>query len=300
METGSFEEVAAGVRRLVAPNPSPMTGYGTNSYVIGASGNLLVVDPGPAIAGHMDALLSLHSAKSRIAAIVVTHAHLDHSQAAPMISRQTGAPTLALGAAGEARSELMRALAQQGLSHGGEGIDRNFRPDERLVAGQILSGDWGELEVMHTPGHMAEHICLRFGDILFSGDHAMGWSTSLVSPPDGDMGSYLASLRALLLRDWQLMLPGHGNAVRHVSQRLEELLEHRLEREQQIARALSHAPADCATLAKRIYTETPAALLPAAARNILAHLIDLYSRNVVSCSGTITNNTVFSLQTQEP
>lgn len=300
METGKFEEVALGIRRIVAPNPSPMTGFGTNSYVIGTAGDLVVIDPGPAIASHLDALLSLQSPANRIAAIVVTHAHLDHSQAAPLLSDRTGAPVLAFGAAGDTRSEVMVSLAKMGLSDGGEGIDRDFRPDQRLMEGQRLVGGWGELEVLHTPGHLAEHICLRFGDVLLSGDHAMGWSTSLVSPPDGDMGCYMASLRKLLQHDWSLMLPGHGSAVRHVSRRLNELLDHRLERERQILQALSISPANSATLAARIYTDTPPALLPAAARNILAHLIDLSSRNLVVASQAIRDDTVFSLQRQEP
>lgn len=281
MKAGAVETLEPGIRRILAPNPSPMTGPGTNSYLIGAGDGLLLVDPGPEDVGHRAAILAALAPGEHIAAIVVTHAHLDHSGGVAEMQRHTGAPTLAFGAAGEARSPLMQQLVRAGLTGGGEGIDGGFRPDRRLRDGETLSGPWGEVEVLHCPGHMAEHICLGFGGTLFSGDHAMGWSTSLVSPPDGDMGAFMTSLQRLMAREWRLMLPAHGQTVRPVAARLEELYRHRRMREAQICAALIDGPATAAELSRRLYTETPKALLPAATRNILAHLIDLLERNQV-------------------
>lgn len=271
-----------------------MTGPGTNSYLIGRGGDLLLVDPGPLIDRHLAALEAALEPGEKIAAIVVTHPHLDHSQSAPEMAYRTGAPILAFGAAGEARSPVMARLSTEGLTGGGEGVDQFFLPDRKVKDCEELSGDWGVVRAIHTPGHMAEHLCLAFGDVLFSGDHAMAWSTSLVSPPDGDMGAYMTSLASLAGRRWQLMLPGHGPEVRNVASRLEELLSHRRMREASILRALAQGRADAATLVHQIYTETPAALLPAAARNILAHLIDLAERNEVVADGSIRPDTVFA------
>ncbi len=293
MKAGAVETLEPGIRRILAPNPSPMTGPGTNSYLIGAGGGLLLVDPGPEDASHRDALLAALMPGEHIAAIVVTHAHLDHSGGVAEMRRLTGAPVLAFGAAGEARSPLMQHLVQAGLTGGGEGIDTGFRPDRRLRDGEFLNGPWGEVEILHCPGHMAEHLCLGFGGVLFSGDHAMGWSTSLVSPPDGDMGAFMASLKRLMAREWRLMLPAHGQAVRPVLARLEELYRHRQMREAQICAALAEGPATAAELARRLYTDTPEALLPAATRNILAHLIDLLERNQIHTPLPVTAGSPF-------
>lgn len=299
MIAGQAEWITENIRRVLAPNPSPMTGPGTNSYLIGRGGDLVLVDPGPMIDAHLDALRASLTAGERIAVIVVTHPHLDHSQSARALSGATGAPVCAFAAAGEARSPLMQRLATEGVTGGGEGIDHSFRPDRRLRDLQVLSGDWGDLVVRHTPGHMSEHLCLGLGTVLFSGDHAMGWSTSLVSPPDGDMGAYMASLQRLMHHDWTLMLPGHGAAVIDVADRLTALRDHRLMRESAIRAQLRNGPVSARKLAPLLYTDTPAALLPAAARNILAHLIDLTDRNLITPNGKIGPDTEFSCVSQE-
>lgn len=300
MQPGTVEDIAPGVRRLLAPNPSPMTGPGTNTYIIGDAHDLVLVDPGPILPDHIDRILTIPGKQQSFAAIIATHPHLDHSAAAPVIAEKTGAPVLAMGTAGSLRSATMQRLAGKGLSSGGEGVDSAFVPDHLLTDGQTISGDFGDLQVLHTPGHMAEHLSLAFGSILFSGDHAMGWSTSLVSPPDGDMASYYDSLQKLMARDWSLMLPGHGPSVRHVHRRLEELWSHRKMRESQILAALDQASGNCTQLAQWLYTDTPAALLPAAARNILAHLIDLEERNEVCADGWPDQDTVFARKTKLP
>jgi glyoxylase-like metal-dependent hydrolase (beta-lactamase superfamily II) len=294
MQAGVAEWVAPLVRRILAPNPGPMTGAGTNSYLLGQGGGLVLVDPGPMIEAHVQALLAALDPGERIERIVVTHAHLDHSAAAPRLSALTKAPVLAFGQAQSGRSALMQQLARQGLQGGGEGIDMAFRPDQTLADGARLDLGGAEIEVIHTPGHMGNHICLCLGSTLLSGDHAMGWSTSLVSPPDGDMSAYLQSLDRLRAQDWQTMLPGHGPEVPDPAERLQTLYEHRKHREAQILTALATAPGNARTLAAQIYSDTAPALMPAAARNVLAHLLDLAERSIVEPKGPLQEDTVFS------
>lgn len=264
---------------LRANNPSTLTGTGTNTWLVGATA-LAVIDPGPDDPAHLAAILAAVRPGQRISHILVTHAHRDHSALAPRLAEATGAPVLAFGTATEGRSPLMARLAP-GLPATGEGLDLAFAPDLRLAEGDTLSGpDWS-LTALHTPGHLGGHLCLALGDTLFSGDHVMGWATSIVSPPDGDMGAYMASLDRLTARLWQRFLPGHGDPVDHPADRLQELITHRRQRERQILHALADGPVRIPSLTARIYHDIPRALLPAAERNVFAHLVDLTSRNLV-------------------
>ena len=267
------------VRTLLAPNPSPLTGAGTNTWLVGATA-LAVIDPGPDDPAHLAAILDAVLPGQQISHILVTHAHRDHSALAPRLSAATGAPVLAYGRATDGRSPLMASLAP-GLPATGEGLDRGFTPDQRLADGDMLSGSDWSLSALHTPGHLGGHICLALGDTLFSGDHVMGWATSIVSPPDGDMGAYMASLHRLAARDWRRFLPGHGAPVETPAARVQELITHRLGREALILGALAEGPASIPALTARIYTDIPRHLLPAAERNVFAHLLDLASRNLV-------------------
>ena len=304
MRAGVVDWVTPDIRRILAPNPSAMTGPGTNTYLIGQGKGLIVVDPGPENAAHMAAILSALAPDERVTSIVVTHAHKDHSTAAPDLSARTGAPVLAFGDARSGRSAVMQDLAKAGLTGGGEGVDHAFRPDRLLADGDVLDvsdrdggdKDGGDktVRVLHTPGHMGGHICLGFGDVLLSGDHAMGWASSLISPPDGDMRDYLASLSRLAAGDWSLMLPGHGPAVPQVAARLHALIRHRREREAQVMHALSLGPTDCVHLTQQIYHDVPPALHPAAQRNTLAHLIELTTRKAVVCTGVPGPQTIFT------
>lgn len=271
---GAPETLAPGLRRIVAPNASPMTYRGTNTYLVG-TGGLAVIDPGPMIEAHLDAILAALTPDQRITHILVTHAHLDHSPLARTLSEATGAPVLAFGDATSGRSAAMQALAESGMVGGGEGVDAGFVPDACLPDGALVSGDGWQLEALHTPGHFGNHLSFAWGDMLFSGDLVMGWASSLVSPPDGDLTAFMASLARLAARRWSCFHPGHGAPVERPAARLTELRDHRLMREAQILTALRSGADDAAGLAARIYTETPAALLPAATRNVLAHLIDL-------------------------
>ncbi|QJF51034.1 MBL fold metallo-hydrolase [Roseobacter ponti] len=284
---GVAEETEPGLRRILAPNPSPMTFRGTNTYLLGTR-DLAVIDPGPVSETHLQAILDAVLPGQRISHIIVTHAHLDHSPLAAGLSAATGAPVLGFGPADAGRSEVMTRLALTGLTEGGEGIDVAFSPDEALADGDILKGDGWSLEVLHTPGHIGNHICLGWGDRCFTADHVMGWASSLVSPPDGDLTDFMASCARLMTRDWRIFYPGHGAPVTDPEARLEWLMAHRRSREASVLKALSAGEATAARLAELIYTGTPAALLPAATRNVLAHLIDLHEKSLVSVDGDIS------------
>jgi len=278
---GVAETVAPGVRRLLAPNPSPMTYRGTNTYLVGET-DIAVIDPGPASLAHLEALLAALAAEQHVSHILVTHSHLDHSPLARDLQAATGAPILAFGPADAGRSPIMRELAAQGLVGGGEGIDQAFKCDRCLSDGAIVTGTNWRLEALHTPGHIGNHLCFAYGDMLFSGDHVMGWASSLVSPPDGDLTNFMASCRRLQRRRWQTFLPGHGDVIDAPDARLDWLIQHRLQREAAILTHLGAGPASASTLTSVIYSDTPAGLRKAAERNVLAHLVDLCQRDLVA------------------
>jgi glyoxylase-like metal-dependent hydrolase (beta-lactamase superfamily II) len=282
-----------GLVRLTAPNPSPMTFTGTTSYILGDS-RPLVIDPGPDDPRHLEALLTALAGR-RPEAIVVTHAHRDHSALAPALRQATGAPVLAFGPAGAGQSAVMRDLAKRGLSAAGEGADAGFVPDVTLADGDTLAFDGGRITALHTPGHFGNHLCLAWGESLFTGDHVMGWSTSIVVPPEGDMADYRASLRRLSQGRWTTALPGHGAPIPDPAARIAELIAHRAAREAAILTALAAGPADLMTLTRRAYADLAPALLPMAAQNALAHLIELAGQGRVSAPGLPAPGTVFAL-----
>ena len=265
------------LRRVRALNASPLTGTGTNTYVLGDD-RLVIIDPGPDLDSHL-ATLRATIAAATVAAILVTHAHLDHSALAPRLARLTQAPILAFGPAHSGQSPTMQRLAALGLT-GDEGADLRFHPDETLRDGAVLQLGGMQIVALHTPGHMGCHLCYALGETLFSGDHVMGWSTTLVSPPDGDMTDYMGSLARLSRHKWQRFFPGHGDPIDDPAQRLADLTQHRRAREAAILAALTQGPATPASLAARIYHDTPSALIQAATRNVLAHLIDLTQRGL--------------------
>jgi len=289
---GEAHELAPGLRRILAPNPSPMTYRGTNTYLLG-TGDLAVIDPGPEIPDHLGAILAALQPGQRISHIIVTHTHVDHSPLARPLSAATGAPVLAYGDALAGRSAVMSGLALTGLVGGGEGIDHHFRPDRTLCDGEVIEGDDWALEVIHTPGHLGNHIALGWGGACFTADHVMGWASSLVSPPDGDLTDFMVSCHSLRARNWQVFHPGHGAPVTDPLGRLDWLISHRLAREASILSALSDHPATARALAERIYTDTPTTLLSAAERNVLSHLIDLQGKSRVSPEGTLAAHATF-------
>ncbi len=284
--------LAPGLRRVLAPNPSPMTYRGTNTYLLGET-DLAVIDPGPAIPDHLEAILAAVGTDQRISHILVTHSHVDHSPLARPLAERTGAPIHAFGGPEAGRSAVMKKLADKGLAGGGEGIDTAFSPDIVLADGDMIEGRGWELEVIHTPGHLGNHIALAWGSHCFTADHVMGWASSLVSPPDGDLTDFMAACRRLRARNWEIFHPGHGAPIEDPAGRLDWLIAHREAREAQIRAALAQEPGTAADLARRIYTDTPASLLPAAGRNVFAHLVDLHGRKLVSASPELAVEAVF-------
>ncbi|SLN66796.1 Hydroxyacylglutathione hydrolase [Roseovarius litorisediminis] len=289
---GVPEDLGHGIRRVLAPNPSPMTFRGTNTYLIGTT-DLAVIDPGPDDPAHLQAILRALRPEQNITHIFVTHAHLDHSPLAPVLAEKTGARVHAFGTASAGRSAVMTELADTGLMGGGEGVDQDFTPDITLTDGAVVSGkDW-RLTAHWTPGHFGNHLCFAMDDIIFTGDLVMGWASSLVSPPDGDLTCFMASCARLLNMQACVLHAGHGAPVTNPKARLEWLMNHRRSREAEILKHLSKGPATASTLAKAIYTDTPTALIPAATRNVLAHLIDLKGKSLVDTRTALTAESVF-------
>ncbi len=291
-EPGIAEQLEPNVRRVLAPNPSPMTFRGTNTYLVGTT-EIAVIDPGPDHPEHLRAILAALTPEQTITHIIVTHAHLDHSPLARVLSEETGAAIYAYGDVDAGRSAVMQHLADTSLAGGGEGVDADFVPDRVVCEGEVLRGRGWALEVIHTPGHFGNHISLAMEDMCFCGDHVMGWASSLVSPPDGDLTDFMASCEKLRARDWRVFHAGHGAPIKDPAARLDWLMTHRRGREAEILEALAKQPANAETLAAMIYTETPAALLPAATRNVFAHLVDLHGKNQVAAQEALSAEAVF-------
>jgi len=289
---GEAEALQPGLRRIVAPNPSPMTWRGTNTYLLGTRG-LAVIDPGPDDPAHLAAILRAVGPGQHISHILVTHAHLDHSPLSRALSRETGAPVLAYGDAQAGRSAVMQMLADQGLAGGGEGVDAAFAPDQVIADGQDINGDGWSLRVLWTPGHFGNHLAFLWGDVAFCGDLVMGWATSLVSPPDGDLTDFMASCDRLRAAAPRVLHSGHGAAMTDPMARIDWLLAHRRTREAAILDALAKGPSDIRSLTRMIYTDTPPELLPAAERNVFAHLVDLLQKSQVRPHGLLSASTIF-------
>ena len=292
-EPGRSELLEDGLRRVLAPNPGPMTHWGTNTFIIG-EGSVAVVDPGPEDEAHLNAILRATEAET-VTHILVTHAHMDHSPLAATLSRKTGAPVYGFGPAEAGRSPVMAALADAGLSGGGEGVDRTFAPDVVVTEGSRIEGDGWEIGVLHTPGHFSGHLAFAFADALISGDHVMDWSSSLVSPPDGDLGAFMRTSARLRDAGHARLYPAHGNAINDPTGRLAWLLDHRQSREAQILATLGQVPKSVPDLTASIYTDIPFAMLPAAERSVFAHLIDLHERNLARAVPRLSQDAQFSL-----
>ena len=280
-----------GLRRLIAPNPSPMTERGTNTYLLGNAKALAVIDPGPADDHHLAAILDAVGDRE-VTQILVTHAHLDHSPAARPLARRTGAPVLAYGDALTGQSERMEGLRDLG---GGEGVDAAFRPDRRLADGEVIETPAGPVTCLWTPGHFGNHMAFLWNGAAFSGDLVMGWASTFISPPDGEIAAFLASCHRLKDHIPRQLYPGHGAPVDDPAERIDWLIAHREAREAQVMAALSDSPGTPAAIARRIYVDMPHAMLPAAARNVLAHLIDLADRGRVKPDGSIHPDATFRL-----
>jgi glyoxylase-like metal-dependent hydrolase (beta-lactamase superfamily II) len=273
--TGIVQTVHPLVRRILAPNPSPFSYTGTQTYIVG-QGEVAVIDPGPGDAAHVAAIMEATS-DEKIVAIACTHTHHDHSPAATPLRAMSGAPVIGCAPL---------VLADDG-PRADAGFDASYAPDKVLADGERISGAGWTLEAVATPGHTSNHLCFALPEaqILFTGDHVMGWSTSVISPPDGDMAAYMASLERLMGRDDLLYYPAHGEAIENPRRLVRGMMGHRRQREGQILRILKEAPAEVAAMVARMYVGIDPRLHGAAGRSVLAHLIDLRDRGVVGEEG---------------
>lgn len=280
LRPGLAEEVVPGVRRVLCDNPGPFTFTGTVSYIVGR-GKVAIIDPGPDSEAHARALLDAVRGET-VTHIFVTHTHKDHSSNAARIKAATGARVYAEGPhrASRPRFESEKYKPESGA-------DRGFDPDVRLGDGDGVTGEGWTLEAVATPGHTANHMVFAWKErsLLFAGDHVMGWSTSIVAPPDGSMVDYMASLEKLSQRDEQLYFSGHGPEIRDAPRFVRFLARHRRAREASILHRLAKGEADIPTLVRAIYIGLDARLSGAAGYSVLAHLEDLVARGLVLTDG---------------
>jgi len=285
--TGLSELCEPLVRRVLAPNASHYTYTGTQTYLVGSQNDVAVIDPGPAgtgVAGHADTQGEGHGdailaavGSARIAAILCTHTHRDHSPAAAELKALTGAPIIGCAPL---------AMEDDG-PRADAAFDPDYAPDRVLTDGERISGQGWTIEAVATPGHTSNHLCYSLVEsgALFTGDHVMAWSTSVVSPPDGDMAAYMASLDKLYARADTVYYPAHGPAVTKPRQLVRGMLGHRRSREAQILRLLEQDPQVIPDMVTAMYKGLDPRLIGAAGRSVLAHLIDLRHRGRVTSEG---------------
>lgn len=287
--------LAPGLRCLCAPNPGPMTERGTNTYLLGTR-DIAVIDPGPENAAHLAAILAALQPGQRVSHILITHSHRDHSPLARALAETTGARVHAFGPSHAGRTATQARLAAGGLVSGGEGVDVGFAPDIAMPdRARIAGSDW-TIVAHWTPGHMANHMCFEWveGNVVFTGDLIMGWASSLISPPDGDVGQFLQSLDRVEHLGAKVLHAGHGAPIEAPSARIAWLRAHRLERRARILAALGPSGVRLPDLLPRIYADVPQAMWPAASRNLFAHLIELVETGHAHATPTLGESALFS------
>lgn len=275
---GVPDAVLPSVRRVIADNPGPFTYTGTGTYIIGA-GDVAVIDPGPESPAHIDALMK-SLADEKVSHVLITHTHSDHCGGARAFADACGAPILAYGAHPVRKREDDAPALD-------EGADYSFAPDETIGDGAIVEGpDW-RIEAVHTPGHLSNHLCFALPQekALFTGDHMMGWATTVVAPPDGDMDAYIKSLDLLLARDDEVYLPTHGAPIENPHRFVRAVKTHRLMRDAQIIEQLKKGRTEIKEMVAAMYADIDKRLHGAAALNVLAHLIRLVRIGTVACDG---------------
>ena len=262
-----IEPVEAGIARVLAHNPSAFTFTGTQTYLIGET-ELAVVDPGPDLPDHVDALEAAIAGR-RVVAIMCTHTHRDHSPASRPLADRVGAPIIGCAPL---------AMKGTGLE---AGFDPDYVPDRVLADGEALQINGEDVVAVATPGHTSNHLCFAYRGALLTGDHVMGWSTTVVIPPDGDMAAYMASLDKLRQREDRIYYPAHGPAVTRPQQYVRSLIGHRLQRERQILTLVREQPRDVPDIVSASYPSLDQRLVLAAGASVLAHLMDLQRRGLV-------------------
>lgn len=274
---GVVRTVAPGIRRVVARNPSAFTFQGTGTYIVG-EGQVAVIDAGPRIEAHVEAILDALNGED-VTHILVTHTHTDHSPASALLKERTGAPTYGYGPHGSGRYLPGNEVE--------EGADWDFVPDIPVVHGQIIEGRGWSLECVHTPGHTSNHLCYQYRETqsLFSGDHVMGWSTTIVAPPDGDMSQYLCSLDGMLQRDDAVYWPTHGPCIAPPAPYVRSLIEHRMTRQKQILECLEQDIHTISDMVPGMYPHLDRSMHGAAAIQILSAILHLYTNGEVGCDG---------------
>ena len=264
------EQLEPGVARLLARNPSPFTYFGTQTYLVGKE-ELVVIDPGPDMPEHVDAIIAALDGRS-LAAIACTHTHRDHSPASRALKEATGAPIVGCAPL------VLESIGPRADAS----FDKQYAPDKVLSDGEAIDFDGGmKLVAVATPGHTSNHLCFAYGDALFTGDHVMGWSTTVVVPPDGEMGAYMRSLDLLRQRGDRIFYPAHGPAVTKPAQLVRGMIGHRLQRERQILKLVAEKARDIPDIVANAYPGLDQRLVPAAGGSVLAHLLDLRKRGLV-------------------
>ena len=286
---GEPRELAPGVVRLVANNPGPFTFKGTNTYLVGRGEELVLIDPGPEDAAHRDAILATVG-RRRVSHILITHTHRDHVDGLPALVAATGARTAGFG------RHAARPGARRTSASGGEYVDQDFRPDVRLEHGSRLAGDGWALTALFTPGHAPDHLCfeLEGTGLLFSGDHVMGWNTSVIAPPEGSMADYLRSLELLGGRTDRVYFPGHGGRIDEPQRLVKAFLLHRRMREQAILDCIRSGTNTVRTIVPEIYRGLDPKLINAASLSVLAHVEHLVSRGLVRCDSPLSADRALS------
>ncbi|MFT4936214.1 MAG: glyoxylase-like metal-dependent hydrolase (beta-lactamase superfamily II) [Pseudoalteromonas distincta] len=278
------------IRRVVARNPGPFTFMGTGTYIVGR-GEVAVIDPGPDLPEHLEAILAALEPGERVTHILVTHHHSDHSPLARPLKAKTGAAIYGCAVGAAAEESTIRTEA---------GADFDFAPDVSLCGGgQVLEGPGWTLEAVATPGHTSNHICfaLKEENALFSGDHIMGWSTTVITPPDGDMTDYMESLERVKARDFDVLWPTHGPPIREVTPFIAAYAAHRRAREAQVLAAVGEGYERIVDMVPKLYADVDPRLHPAAARSVLGHMIDLVRRGKVATDGPASIDSRYRLAT---
>lgn len=286
-EYGKVAQLSPLIRRVIAHNPSPFTFHGTGTYIVGR-GKVAVIDPGPAREEHVQALIDATKGEE-ITHILVTHTHNDHSPACRLLRNHCDAKTYAYGPHGAGKLEAGVKVE--------EGGDMEFRPDIEVRHGDVIEGDEWTMECVYTPGHTSNHMCfaLENENTLFSGDHVMAWSTSIISPPDGDMKSYMSSLQLLLDRDDALYWPTHGPSVIEPKKHVQAFIEHRLERERQILDCLRRGIVKIQDMVPGMYAGYPEFMYRAAGQSVFASVVYLIEKGEVRCCGDLGIDAEFAL-----